>query len=50
MGDEYRPIISRSKEDPGTAGDEAEELWKAALERWLPDGYHVVTKGMKTTK
>ncbi|WP_406636960.1 DUF6602 domain-containing protein [Pseudarthrobacter quantipunctorum] len=42
---EYERIYSRSTEDPGTAGDEGEENWKALLEQWLPNSYKVVTKG-----
>lgn len=45
MRDEYRRIRSRSREDPGTAGDEAEENWAELLKRWLPAHYHVRTKG-----
>ncbi len=42
---EYRRITSRSKEDPGTAGDETEAMWKETLRGWLPDYYPIVTKG-----
>lgn len=42
---EYGRISARSKEDPGTAGDEGEENWKELLEHWLPANYRVVTKG-----
>ncbi|HFO0261719.1 TPA: DUF6602 domain-containing protein [Serratia marcescens] len=42
---EYERISARSKEDPGTAGDEVEENWKQLLEHWLPPNYRVVTKG-----
>ncbi|MGQ6250750.1 DUF6602 domain-containing protein [Serratia sp. IR-2025] len=42
---EYERISARSKEDPGTAGDEGEENWKKLLEQWLPANYRVVTKG-----
>lgn len=42
---EYRRIQKRSTEDPGTAGDQAEENWAALLRNWLPANYPVVTKG-----
>jgi hypothetical protein len=42
---EYDRISSRSKEDPGTAGDEVEENWAQILREWLPSYYPVVTKG-----
>ena len=45
IASEYERIYSRTTEDPGTAGDEGEENWKALLEQWLPDSYKVVTKG-----
>jgi hypothetical protein len=45
MADEYERISARSKEDPGTAGDEGEENWAELLRRWLPADLHVVTKG-----
>jgi hypothetical protein len=45
IASEYKRIYSRTTEDPGTAGDEGEENWKALLEQWLPDSYKVVTKG-----
>ncbi len=32
-------------EDPGTAGDEGEENWADLLRDWLPQNYHIVTKG-----
>ncbi|WP_407160495.1 DUF6602 domain-containing protein [Bradyrhizobium sp. STM 3557] len=35
----------RSREDPGTAGDQAEEGWAEILRNWLPATYRVVTKG-----
>src|SRR6266516_2092447 len=41
----YRRITARSKEDPGTAGDETEAMWKETLRGWLPDYYPIVTKG-----
>ena len=45
MAEEYTRISARSAEDPGTAGDQAEESWAAVLRDWLPSNYHVVTKG-----
>ena len=42
---DYQQIRSRVSEDPGTAGDQAEETWAAVLRRWLPAHYHVRTKG-----
>lgn len=41
----YFNISKRTKEDPGTAGDQAEEDWAAFLRDWLPATYSVVTKG-----
>lgn len=45
MSAEYERITARAREDPGTAGDQGEENWAELLRRWLPQGYHVVTKG-----
>ncbi len=45
IASEYKRIYSRATEDPGTAGDEGEENWKALLSQWLPDTYKLVTKG-----
>jgi hypothetical protein len=45
MADEYKRIRSRATEDPGTAGDQAEENWASLLRGWLPAGCKVVTKG-----
>lgn len=42
---EYARIRSRTKEDPGTAGDQGEENWADLLRGWLPSYYHIVTKG-----
>ena len=42
---EYKRIKKRTIEDPGTAGDEGEENWAELLREWLPQTYHVVTKG-----
>lgn len=45
MANEYMRIQKRSKEDPGTAGDQGEENWADFFRGWLPANYHVVTKG-----
>ncbi|MEU8133763.1 DUF6602 domain-containing protein [Streptodolium elevatio] len=45
MAAEYQRIRKKHKNDHGTAGDEGEENWAELLSRWLPAGYHVVTKG-----
>jgi hypothetical protein len=45
MGETYSRITARSVQDPGTAGDQAEESWASVLRDWLPSNYHVVTKG-----
>ena len=42
---EYRRIGERSSEDPGTAGDQAEENWATLLRNWLPANYPIITKG-----
>jgi len=42
---EYERIQKRSLEDPGTAGDQGEENWATILREWLPNYFHVVTKG-----
>lgn len=42
---DYRRIRQRSAEDPGTAGDQAEEDWAEILRSWLPATYPIVTKG-----
>lgn len=42
---DYAHIRQRSREDPGTAGDQAEENWAEILRDWLPANYRVVTKG-----
>jgi len=42
---EYARIFRRSREDPGTAGDQGEENWAELLRQWLPPTYQVVTKG-----
>ena len=45
LASEYKRIVARAQEDPGTAGDQGEENWAGFLRQWLPHGYHVVTKG-----
>src|ERR1051326_2748896 len=45
MAGNYETIRERSREDPGTAGDQGEEDWAEFLRNWLPPIYHVVTKG-----
>jgi hypothetical protein len=45
MQAEYDRITRRSKEDPGTAGDEGEGNWRQLLMKWLPPQYRVETKG-----
>ncbi|WNG79927.1 hypothetical protein C6A86_016795 [Mycobacterium sp. ITM-2016-00316] len=45
MASEYERIYKRSTEDPGTAGDEGEEVWAALLRDWLPGSYEIRTKG-----
>lgn len=45
MQSEYDRIARRSKEDPGTAGDEGEENWATLIEKWIPQYYYVVRKG-----
>jgi hypothetical protein len=45
----YSRIQQRRREDPGTAGDQAEENWATLLKGWLPPTYHVVTKGRLLT-
>ena len=42
---EYCRIQRRVPEDPGTAGDQGEENWATLLRDWLPQTYHVKTKG-----
>jgi len=45
MAEEYDRIQKRTKEDPGTAGDQGEENWATLLRNWLPPIFQVVTKG-----
>ena len=42
---EYERIQKRTKEDPGTAGDQGEENWATIFRQWLPPIFQVVTKG-----
>jgi hypothetical protein len=41
----YDRIQKRVTEDPGTAGDQAEENWAELFREWLPSYFQVVTKG-----
>jgi hypothetical protein len=45
LANDYQRIRTRTIEDPGTAGDQAEEDWATILRDWLPAIYPVVTKG-----
>lgn len=45
MAERYELIRKRRSEDPGTAGDRGEENWAELLRDWLPQYFHVVTKG-----
>lgn len=45
MQSEYLRIRDATPEDPGTAGDEGEEVWAGLLRQWLPEAYSIVTKG-----
>src|ERR1041384_2880064 len=45
LSSDYSRIRARSREDPGTAGNQAEENWAEILRNWLPANYRVVTKG-----
>ena len=45
IASEYARIQKRATEDPGTAGDQGEENWARILKDWLPQDFHVVTKG-----
>jgi hypothetical protein len=47
---EYKRILKRAKEDPGTAGDQGEENWATILKNWLPSYFHIVTKGRILTE
>jgi hypothetical protein len=50
LEDEYKRIVKRAKEDPGTAGDQGEENWACLLRNWLPSYFHIVTKGRILTE
>ena len=45
MAKQYEQIQRRSREDPGTAGDQGEENWATLFREWLPKYFPVVTKG-----
>jgi hypothetical protein len=45
LANDYRRIRKRSVDDPGTAGDQAEEDWAEILRTWLPATYPVITRG-----
>jgi hypothetical protein len=45
LQDEYVRIQKRATEDPGTAGDQGEENWATLFREWLPQYFHVITKG-----
>jgi hypothetical protein len=45
LANDYRRIRRRSLDDPGTAGDQAEEDWAEIFRKWLPATYPVITKG-----
>lgn len=45
LKNEYNRLRKRSKEDPGTAGDQGEENWKMILKQWLPHYFKIETKG-----
>ncbi|HZB29333.1 MAG TPA: DUF6602 domain-containing protein [Streptosporangiaceae bacterium] len=45
MRAEYERIYLRSREDPGTAGDEGESNWATLLADWLPEDIYVSPKG-----
>ncbi len=49
LQEEYTRIRKRASEDPGTAGDQGEENWATLLRQWLPQYFHVVTKGRVIT-
>lgn len=50
LDDEYRRILKRATEDPGTAGDQGEENWATLLKNWLPSYFQIVTKGRILTE
>jgi hypothetical protein len=45
LASDYRRIRRRSLDDPGTAGDQAEEDWAEVFRSWLPATYPVITRG-----
>ncbi len=45
MAERYESIYKRTIDDPGTAGDRGEENWAELFREWLPQYFHVVTKG-----
>ncbi|MBN2412419.1 hypothetical protein JXQ31_12080 [candidate division KSB1 bacterium] len=45
LSDDWNRIQKWVKQDPGTAGDQAELNWASILTNWLPANYHIVTKG-----
>lgn len=47
---EYKRILKRATEDPGTAGDQGEENWATLLKNWLPSYFHIITKGRILTE
>ena len=49
LQEEYIRIQKRATEDPGTAGDQGEENWATLFRKWLPQYFHVVTKGRVLT-
>ena len=49
LQNEYVRIQKRATEDPGTAGDQGEENWATLFRQWLPQYFHVVTKGRVLT-
>lgn len=50
IGNEYKRILKRATEDPGTAGDQGEENWATLLKNWLPSYFHIVTEGRILTE
>jgi hypothetical protein len=50
LENEYKRILKRATEDPGTAGDQGEENWATLLRNWLPSYFHIVTKGRILTE
>ncbi len=50
LDNEYKRILKRATEDPGTAADQGEENWATLLRNWLPSYFHIVTKGRILTE